>query len=212
MIELLKRYGLFYLTSAGTFFLLCAYSLAANAPNYPFLPALFLPIYMNGAMAMSERETGDPMISILPITPAEIMRVKFGLAFGFVVIGWLHMGLFTMLQNLGPELTSQVMKLNTIGAINALLLAAAFQLGIHFFGWSAFHKVIIAFSAIGGFFGIIFFIGLAESGHNRPGMFPLIPFLDALPVLLLAVGCAGAATAYFQVLRHGPWVSAHGGE
>jgi hypothetical protein len=210
MTALLRKYGLFYLTSTGAFFFLCAYSLAADAPNYPFLPALFMPVYLSAAMAMSEGMSDDPLMGVLPVTPAEIMTVKFGLAFVFVAIGWINMGLFTMLQGLEPQLAAQVMKLNTIAGIDTLLLAAAFQLGIHFFGHSVFHKVIIGFCVAGGIFGIVFFIGLAESGHNHPGEFPLLPFLEALPIILLIAGCAAAAAVYVLVLRRGPWVATSG--
>ena len=51
MTALLRKYGLFYLAHTVTFFFLCAYSLAADAPNYPYLPALFLPIYLSAAVA-----------------------------------------------------------------------------------------------------------------------------------------------------------------
>jgi len=205
MTALLRKYGLFYLTTTGTFFFLCAYSLAAGTPNYPFLPALFLPMYLSGAVAMSEGVGNDPLLGVLPVTPAEIMTVKFGLAFVFVVIGWLNMGLFTILQGLDPHLTVQVMKLNTIAGIDTLLLAAAFQLGLHFFGRSVFHKVIIGFCVLGGIFVLVFFIGLAESGNNHPGEFPLIPFLEALPIVLLVLGSVAAAAVYFLVLRRGSW-------
>lgn len=205
MSALIRKYSLFYLTATGTFFFLCAYSLAADAPNYPFLPALFFPLYLAGAMSMSERESGDNLLNILPVTPSEIMKVKFGLIFVFVVIGWLNMTIFTFLQSLEPELAVQVTKLNTISSINTLLLAALFQVGIHFFGWNIFQKVILLFTVIGGIFGIVFFIGLAESGHNHPDMFPLIPFLESLPFFILLAGVFAALGIFYLVMKRGPW-------
>ncbi len=205
MTALVRKYGLFYLTHAGTFFFLCAYSLATSAPNYPFLPALFLPIYMSAALAISEREHVDPLLGMLPITQGEIMTVKFGLAFAFVVIGWLHMGLFTVLQGLDSELAGQVMKLNTLSCIFTLQLAAGFQLGLYFFGRSSFYKVIILFTVVSAVFSILFFIGLAENGYHEPGMFPLVPFLDSLPIFLLAVIVAAGTAVFYFVLRRGPW-------
>jgi len=205
MVALVRKFGLFYLGHAVTFFFLCAYSLAANAPNYPYLPALFFPMYLSAAVAMSERETGDPLLGVLPITPGEIMRVKFILAFVFVVVGWLNMGLFTVLQGLPSQMAENVMKLNTLGCIYTLLLAGGFQLGIHFFGWSLFHKAIILFAVVSSVFGILFFIGLAERGNNHPDLFPLVPFLESLPVGFLGIVTVGAGLVYFFVLREGPW-------
>jgi len=205
MVSLIRTYGLFYLTATGTFFFLCAYSLATDAPNYPFLPALFFPLYLGGAISMSESKTDHPLMGILPVTPGEIMKVKFGLAFVFVLIGWLNMTFFTLIQPLDSEITIQVMKLNTICATNALLLAAILQFGIHFFGWPSFHKVIITFLVGGSIFVILFFIGLAESGRDHPGMFPLIPFLDSLPLLVVLVGVASALAAFYSILQRGPW-------
>jgi hypothetical protein len=205
MAMLLRKYSLFYLAHAGTFFLLCAYSLAANAPNYPFLPPLFFPIYLSSAIVISERETGDPMLGILPITPREIMDVKFALALVFIVIGWLNIGLFTALQGLSPRMAANVMKLATLCAAYSLLLAAAFQLGLHFFGGSAFRKVIIGFTVVTGVFGILFFIGLAESGHRYLSQFPLNPALSSLPWVVVAIAAAAAGLLYHQVLKRGPW-------
>jgi len=205
MAALIKKYGMFYLVHAVTFSFLCAYSLAANAPNFPFLPALFLPIYLSGAVAISERETGDPLMGILPVTTGEIMNVKLILALVFVVVGWVNMGFFTLLQGLDSQLMQQVMKLNTLGAIHALMLAVAYQLGIHFFGWPSFHKVIILMAVVAAVFGVAFFIGLAESGHNHPGMFPLIPFLDSMPIMMLVALSVGALAVFSWVLRRGPW-------
>ncbi len=205
MANLIRKYGMFYLTHAVTFFFLCAYSLAANAPNYPFLPALFLPIYLSAAVAMSEREAGDPLLGILPLTPREIMKVKFILGFVFVVVCWFNMGAFTVLQNLSPQLTVQVMKLNTLSSIFTLLLAAAFQLGIQFFGWPNFHKLIIFCAVMFGLFGIIFFISLAKSGHNHPSEFPLIPVLDSLPVLVVGALAVVGILIFNFALRRGSW-------
>ena len=205
MTALLRKYGLFYLTHAGTFFLLCAYSLAADAPNYPFLPAMFFPIYLSSAVALSERETGDPLLGILPITPGEIMKVKFGLTFAFVVIGWLNMAFFTALLGLDPLIAANVMKLNTICSIYTLVLAGVFQLGLHFFGWSAFHKVIILFTVATGIFSILFFIGVTERGNNYIDLFPLNPALEALPGFLLGIAAIGAGFLFYFVLRRGPW-------
>jgi hypothetical protein len=205
MTALLRKYGLFYLTSSATFFMLNAYSLAANAPNYPFLPALFFPVYLSGAMAMSEKEDDDPLIGMLPVTPTDIMKVKFGLALTFVVIGWLHMNLFAVLQGLSAEFMSQVVKLNTISSINTLLLAAIFQVCIDFFGWSAVQKIIIMFTVAGGMFCIVFFIGVAESGITDPGMFPLVNILDSIPFVLLLIAGAGATVVYVQIFRRMPW-------
>jgi hypothetical protein len=205
MTALVRKYGLFYLGHTVTFFFLCAYSLAANAPNYPYLPAMFFPLYLSSAVAMSERETGDPLLGVLPITPVEIMRVKFLLAFVFVVIGWLNMSLFTALQGLPPHMTENVMKLNTLGSIYTLLLAGAFQLGIRFFGWSTFHKVIILLAIVSGVFSILFFIGIAERGNYNPDLFPLVPLLESLPAVLVGVLAAGAGFVHYYLLQKGPW-------
>ena len=205
MAALLRKYGLLYLAHTVTFFFLCAYSLAASAPHYPYLPALFLPIYLSAAVATSERETGDPLLAVLPITPGEIMKVKFGLAFAFVVVAWLNMGLFTLLQNLPAVMTANVMKLNTLGAIFTLLLAAFFQLGLQFFGRSIFHKAIIAYTALTGVFGVVFFIGIAERGNNRPEPFPLVPFLESVPGFALVIAAAAVVAVYAWVHRVGPW-------
>lgn len=205
MAPLIRMYGLFYLTSAGTFFLLCAYSLVAQAPNYPYLPALFLPVYLAGAVAMSEREASDPMLDILPVPPALIARVKFGLALGFVAIALVNVTLFTFMQNLGGELTLRVMKLNVLAAANTLILAALFQAGLHFFGHSTFHKVIIGFTAVGGLFTILFFIAVAESGRDHPDRFPLAPALDGLPLVLVLATVPLALWIYRLVLKRGPW-------
>ncbi len=205
MLSLVRQYGLYYLIAAGTFFFLCAYSLVAKAPNFPFLPAMFLPVYLSGAMATSESNTGKPLLSIMPVTIADIMKVKFGLALVFVVVSWYHMALFTYLQGLGSELTWQVLKLNTICSINTLLLAAFFQLGIHFFGRSIFQKVILSFCIGGAVFCIVFLIGLAESGHNHPGKFPLIPFLDSMPSLVIVGGILIALALFYLLLQRAPW-------
>ncbi len=205
MTALVRKYSLFYLAHAVTFFFLCAYSMAANTPNFPFLPALFFPIYLSSAVALSERETGDPLLNILPVSPGEIMKVKFVLAFVFVVIGWLNMALFTVLQGLDPFLIKPIMTLNTLCSIFTLLLAAAFQLGIQFFGWSVFRKVIILCVVLFSVFGIVFFLGLAESGHNHPEDFPLVPVLNALPTALLVMISALALAAFYLVLNFGPW-------
>lgn len=205
MATLVRKYGLFYLVHSVTFFFLCAYSLAANAPNFPFLPAMFFPVYLSAAVAMSERETGDPLLGILPITPGEIMTVKFGLAFGLVVIGWLSMSLFTVLQNLPTELAASVTKMNALAGIYTLLLAAGLQLGIRFFGWSSFHKVIILFAIVSSVFSIVFFIGIAERGFDYPGGFPLVPFLKSLPGFLVGVGAVVAVGVYYFVLRSMGW-------
>jgi len=205
MMALVKKFGLFYLTTAMTFFFLCAYSLAASAPNFPFLPAMFLPIYLSNAVAMSERETGDPLLGVLPISPGEIMKVKFSLAFILVVVSWLNMALFTALQGLPPAMAANVMKLNTIFGIIGLILAAAFQYGIHFFSWGAFHKVIIGFAAVSGVFGIAFFVGLAKKGLNYPGGFPLIPVLETIPGFALGILVIIAVALYHLAYRRGPW-------
>ena len=205
MAALVRKYGLFYLTHAGTFFLLCAYSLAASAPNYPFLPAMFFPIYLSSTVALSERETGDPLLGILPVTPGEIMKVKFGLTFVFVLIGWLHMAFFTALQDLDPRIVSNVLKLNTISSIYTLALAVVFQLGLHFFGQSVFHKVIVIFTVVTAVFSIVFFIGLAERGNNHIGRFPLNPALEALPGFLVGVAAVGAGILFYLMLKSGPW-------
>ncbi len=205
MVALLRKYSLFYLVHATTFFFLCAYSLATNAPNYPFLPAIFFPIYLSSAVAISERNAGDPILGILPLSPGEIMKVKFLLAFVFVIVGWFNMGLFTMLKGLEPHLTWQVMKLNTLGSIYTLLLAAAFQLGIHFFGWNIFQKILILSIVLFAVFSIAFFVGIAESGYNHPDEFPLVPFLDSLPMLVLGVLTLAAVAVYNLALRRGPW-------
>jgi hypothetical protein len=205
MVPLIRMYGLFYLTATGTFFLLCAYGLVAEAPNFPYLPALFLPVYLAGAVAMSERETGDPMLGILPVTPALIVRVKFGLALGFVAIALVNMTIFTAIQYLGGELTLRVMKLNILGAMNTLILGALFQAGFHFFGHSTFHKVIIGFTAVGGFFTILFFVAVAESGRRHPDLFPLAPMLDSLPLGLVLATVPVALWVFYLILRRGPW-------
>ncbi len=203
MKALIRKYSLFYLVHSGTFFLLCAYSLAADAPNFPFLPPLFFPIYLSSAVAISERETGDPMLGILPVTPGEIIKVKFILAFFFVVIGWLNMTLFTVVQGLDPVMTTQVMKLNLLGSLFTLLLAAGFQLGLQFFGWRAFHKVIVLTTATTAVFCIIFFVGLAKMGLSGRGGFPLIPALDRMPPLFLVVFSAGVLAIYYWLFRLG---------
>jgi hypothetical protein len=208
MAALLRKYGLFYLAHATTFFFLCAYSLATNAPNYPFLPAIFFPIYLSSAVALSEHNAGDPLLGILPLTPGEVMKVKFLLAFVFVIVGWLNMGLFTMLKGLEPQLTWQVMKLNTLGSIYSLLLAAAYQLGIHFFGWKIFQKILILGIVMFAIFDIAFFVGIAKSGHNPPGDFPLVPFLDSLPMLVLGVLTLAAVFVYNLALHRGSWKAA----
>ena len=205
MAALFRKYGLFYLTSSVTFFFLCAYSLAADAPNYPFLPAMFFPAYLCGAVAMSEHETGDPLLGILPITPGEIMTVKFSLALVFVVVGWLNMTLFTALLDLPSGLAANVSKMNALCAIYTLLLAAGLQMGIRFFGRSAFHKVIIMLTVVSGVFGIAFFIGIAERGLDYPGGFPLVPALESLPGALVGLAAAGAAVVYWLVLRRVGW-------
>lgn len=207
MLALVRKYGLFYLTHAVTFFFLCAYSLAASAPNYPFLPALFFSVYLCSAVAMSERETDDPMLGLLPISPRDIMNVKFGLAFAFVVLGWFHMGLFTVLQGLEPHLTVNVIKLSTISASINLLLAASFQLGIHFFGWPSFHKVIIAYAIATGVVCLLFFINLGMRGGNDLRDFPLNLVLDSLPTLVIVFFAVAACALFLLVLRAGPWNS-----
>ena len=205
MAALVRKYGLFYLTSSATFFFLCAYSLAAEAPNYPFLPAVFFPAYLCGAVAMSEHESGDPLLGILPITPGEIMTVKFGLALMFVLVGWLNMTLFTVLQGLPDWMAASVWKMNALGAAYTLLLAAGLQLGIRFFGRSVFHKVIIGLTVLSGLFGITFFIGVAESGRDYPGGFPLVPVLESMPGVLVGLAAVAAGAVYWLVLRRLGW-------
>ncbi len=205
MTALVRKYGLFYLTSTMTFFFLCAYSLAADAPNYPFLPAMFLPAYLCGAVAMSENESGDPLLGVLPITPAEIMTVKFVLALAFVAVAWLNMTLFTTLQDLPGWMVASVWKMNALGAAYTLLLAAGLQLGIRFFGRSAFHKVIILLTVCSGLFGIAFFIAVAESGRAYVGGFPLVPALEKTPGVLVGLAAALAGAVYWFVLRRVEW-------
>ncbi len=205
MTMLLRKYSLFYLAHAGTFFLLCAYSLAAKAPNFPFLPPLFFPFYLSAAVAISERETDDPMLGILPITPREIMNVKFVLALVFIVIGWLNIGFFTALQGLSPRMAANIMKLATLCAAFSLMLAASFQLGLHFFGASAFRKVIVGFTVVNGVFVVVFFIGLAESGHRHLSDFPLNPSLSSLPWAVVVLALVLAGVLYHQILKRGPW-------
>jgi len=161
--------------------------------------------YLGSAVTMSERETGDPLLDVLPITPGEVMRVKFLLAFVFVVVGWLNMAVFTVLQGLPPQMAGNVLKLNTLGSIYTLLLVGLFQLGIQFFGWSLFHKAIILYSIVSSVFSILFFIGITERGNNHPDHFPLVPFLESLPVGVTVIAAVGAGLAYYFLLREGPW-------
>jgi len=207
MSTLLRKYGLFYLAHSVTFFFLCAYSLVAEAPNFPFLPAVFLPIYLCASVALSERETGDPLLGVLPITPREIMTVKFHLAFALVAVCWINMTVFTLLQGLPESLASSVHKMNLLAAVWTLALAAGLQLGLHYFGWSDFRKVIVGLTVLTGLFSIAFFIGLAESGRDHVGGFPLMPALENTPAGVVGlVGIAGVV-AYYVLLRKGPWRS-----
>ena len=205
MATLARRFGLFYLTHAVTFFFLCAYALAASAPHYPYLPPLFFPIYLAAAVALSERETGDPMLGILPISPREIVGAKLGLAFAFVVTGWLNMCAFTLLQNLPAHLATDVYKLSALCSAGTLLLALAFQFGIHFFGLRAFHKLIMGFAALSAVFGGLFFVTLAKRGHRHPEVFPLVPFLESVPWLVVALAAFAGVALFYVGLRTGPW-------
>jgi multisubunit Na+/H+ antiporter MnhC subunit len=205
MAALIRKFGLFYLTATGTFFLLCAYGLAARAPNFPYLPAVFLPVYLAGAVAMSERETADPMLDILPVAPGLIVKAKFWLGLGFVALALLHMTLFTAMQGLGEELTWRVMKLNVLSALATLVLAAGFQAGFHFFGQASFHKVVIGFCVAGGVFCLAFFIAVAESGRGHPDLFPLAPTLDLLPMAGVLAAVPVGLALFYQIWKRGPW-------
>jgi hypothetical protein len=139
------------------------------------------------------------------VRPALVVRAKFGLALGFVTIALITMSIFTVMQNLGGELTLRVMKLNILGAMNTLILGALFQAGIHFFGLSRFHGVIIGFTAVGGLFTLLFFIAVAESGRRHPDLFPLAPVLDSLPLGLVLATVPVALWAFYLILKRGPW-------
>jgi len=207
MSALLRKYGLFYLAHTVTFFFLCAYSLVAEAPNFPFLPAMFMPIYLCAAVALSERESGDPLLDVLPITPREIMTVKFHLAFALVAVGWVNMTVFTLLQGLPESLAYSVHKLNLLATVWTLALAAGLQLGLHYFGWSNFRKVIIGLTVVTSLFSIAFFVGLAESGRDYVGGFPLVPALESTPAGVVGLVGAVGVVAYYLVLSKGPWRS-----
>ena len=207
MLALVRKYGLFYLLHTVTFFFLCAYSLAADAPNFHFLPAMFFTVYLSSAVAMSERDTDDPMLGLLPISPREIMNAKFGLALAFVVMGWFHMGLFTVLLGLDPHVTVNVIKFATISASINLVLAASFHLGIHFFGWPGFRKVIITYVIGASIVSLLFFISLGRRGGDDLRDFPLNPVLDSLPTLLIVFAAVAACALFLLILRAGPWNS-----
>jgi hypothetical protein len=207
MSSLVFKLGKYYFTTMGTFFLLCAYGLMAQAPNYPYLPAMIFPAYLAGAMAMSERDGGDPFLGLLPITRFELARIKFGLGLVLVVVGWGTMTWFAILKPLPEPLDATVHKLAALSAISTLLLGAVFHLGAQHFGFAVFHKVLMGVAAVVGGGTLILFIGVAESGRDHLGGFPLVPWLQTVPTFNLLILGGLALAGYFAILERGPWRS-----
>lgn len=94
MLAIARKSSFFFITHLCTF---CIPGLATiptwEKPGMISVMALWVPLWLSSSVLWSERQESYAFLRTLPVTDRRIVRTKFGLALGFIVLYWLWLAL-----------------------------------------------------------------------------------------------------------------------
>jgi len=200
MSAILRKSSFFFITH------LCTFSVPGLAtipmwenPGIISMMALWVPLWLSSSVLWSERQESYAFLRTLPVTDRQIVRTKFGLALGFIVLYWAIL-ILLIRRSWGatPEYAGY-MALASLTCAVSIVLAAFWYIFSWRFGVSALTVVVIAVLVIG------FIVALAvnlERLIRTSGIGILAPrWLAEGPWIYQILLFAAALAAYFGLMR-----------
>lgn len=94
MSAILRKSSFFFITHFGTFSIPGLATIPGwENPGMISVLALWVPLWISSSVLWSERQESYSFLRSLPVTDRQVVRTKFGLALGFIVLYWLILAL-----------------------------------------------------------------------------------------------------------------------
>lgn len=200
MSAILRKSSFFFITHLCTFSIpgLVAIPIWENAGMLSVM-ALWVPLWLSSSVLWSERQESYAFLRTLPVTDRQVVRAKFGLALGFIVLYWAILALLIRRSwGASPEYAGY-MALASLTCSLAVVLAAVWYIVSWRFGTTVLTVAVIALLVIGL---IMALAANMERMVKTRGIGILAPrWLAEGPWIYQVLLFAAALAAYFGLMR-----------
>jgi len=200
MSAILRKSSFFFITHLCTFSIpgLVAIPIWENAGMLSVM-ALWVPLWLSSSVLWSERQESYAFLRTLPVTDRQVVRAKFGLALGFIVLYWAILALLIRRAwGASPEYAGY-MALASLTCSLAVVLAAVWYIVSWRFGTTVLTVAVIALLVIGL---IMALAANMERMVKTRGIGILAPrWLAEGPWIYQVLLFAAALAAYFGLMR-----------
>ena len=200
MSAILRKSSFFFITHLGTFSIPGLATIPGwENPGMISVMALWVPLWISSSVLWSERQESYSFLRSLPVTDRQIVRTKFGLALGFILLYWL---ILALLIRKGWGQTPQYdgyMALASLTCAVSIVLAAGWYLLSWRFGTTVLTVAVIALLAVAI---VITMAANIERMIKTSGIGILAPrWLAEGPWIYQALLFAAALAACFGLMR-----------
>ena len=202
MFKIWRKYAPLYITHMMTFSMMAIGPLVGAGgwkPHLLVLPGLMLPVWIASSVLWTEREGSEELLRTLPLTSMEVVRSKFMLLTGAVVVYWFIMLIFGFSSTAAAGSLGVYLAFVSLSCVGSLIIGALCYMGIWFFGKSVMTFVTITFMVA----GVWVAIAVAHAGRyaGRGGPPGLLPSVGLVPWPALGALIVAGLVIYYVLSR-----------
>jgi len=209
MDPILRRSSFYYVTSAATYLVIMGrYLLTRDWTAFEIIP-MFMPVWLLSAMTASESDERYAFLRTLPVPDPTVVRAKFELVLASAAFQWTLLTAVTLARTGDGVAGRSTLVYLTLVCLVGLVSAAAGQVAVWRFGFSAMKPVLIGAIVVGILTVIGHLISLRKvDGWPALSGLPVVDWLARAPWISGAVLAALALLAFRGLMRMGVRIKA----